>query len=86
MTPSEVRNISTTSANKYTLLTKVIEKLATTNKNFKYIVHVVIVAKGGNGLDLGGLFLWNPDMDGSISVKWEGKFMTCITTVYGIAN
>ena len=56
------------------------------NKNFKYIINVTLVAKGGNGLDVGGLSFWNADMDGSVTIKWEGKFLTCIITVYGIAN
>lgn len=46
----------------------------------------MLVAKGGNGLDVGGLTYWNPEMDGSASIKWENKLLTCITTVYGIAN
>ena len=65
---------------------QIIDRLTATNKNFKYIVHVTLVAHGGNGLDIGGLSFWNPDMDGSVNVKWEGKFLSCIATVYGIAN
>ena len=49
---------------------QVIDKLTATNRNFKYIVHVTLVAKGGNGLDAGGLSYWNADMDGSVNVKW----------------
>lgn len=60
--------------------------MSTTNKNFKYIVHVTMVAKGGNGLDVGGLAYWNPEMDGSLNIRWENKFINCIVTVYGIAN
>jgi hypothetical protein len=66
--------------------TQVIDRLAATNRNFKYVVHVTLVARGGNGLDVGGLCFWNADMDGSVAVKWENKHMTCIVTVYGIAN
>jgi hypothetical protein len=47
---------------------------------------VTLVAKGGNGLDMGGLSYWNAEMDGSVNVKWEGKYLTAIATVYGIAN
>lgn len=49
---------------------QIIDKLAATNNNFKYIVNCVLVAKGGNGLDVGGLCYWNPEMDGSIAIKW----------------
>ncbi len=74
-------------ANRYTLYhTQIMEKLTNTNKNFKYIIHVILLAKGGNGLDMGGLTYWNPEMDGNVNVKWDSKFLTCITTVYGIAN
>lgn len=45
-----------------------------------------MLAKGGNGLDMGGLTYWNPEMDGNVNVKWDSKFLTCITTVYGVAN
>ena len=63
-----------------------IDKLNSINKNFKYIVNVALVAKGGNGFDLGGLSYYNPDMDGTVSVKWESNHLTCVVNLYGIAN
>lgn len=67
-------------------LVKIIDKLTTTNKNFKYIVNVILLAKGGNGFDIGGLSYFNGDMDGTVSIKWESKYLTCIVIIYGIAN
>ncbi|MBP9682815.1 MAG: dynein light chain Tctex-type family protein [Bacteriovorax sp.] len=68
---SSLSSILVTSLNGYTCENvQIIEKLSSINKNFKYIVHVMLVAKGGNGLDVGGLYFWNPDMDGSVSTKW----------------
>jgi hypothetical protein len=84
---SRVRSRFRPSANKYHFpYFQVIEKLTATNKNFRYIVNVTLVAKGGNGLDIGGLSYWNGEMDGSTTLKWESKYLTCIATVYGIAN
>lgn len=65
---------------------QVIEHLNALNRNFKYIVHVALVAKGGNGFDVGGLAYYNPEMDGSLAVKWDSNHLTCIVNVYGIAN
>jgi hypothetical protein len=46
----------------------------------------MLLAKGGNGFDIGGLSYYNGDMDGSVSIKWESKFLTCIAIINGIAN
>jgi len=35
---------------------------------------------------MGGLSFWNQEMDGSINLKWESKYLTCIATVYGICR
>ena len=64
------KTTSRPSPNMYGWNVQVIDKLTATNRNFKYIVHVTLVAKGGNGLDAGGLSYWNADMDGSVNVKW----------------
>jgi len=52
------------------LYAQVIDRITAVNKNFKYIIHVILVARGGNGLDMGGLTYWNPEMDGSVKIKW----------------
>jgi hypothetical protein len=46
----------------------------------------MLLAKGGNGFDIGGLSYYNSDMDGTVSIKWESKYLTCIAIIYGIAN
>ena len=87
MTPFVLKTTSRVSRNRYVqIYLKIIDKLTVTNTNFKFIVNTILVARGGNGLDIGGLSFWNSDMDGSVCVKWEGKFITCIVTIYGIAN
>jgi hypothetical protein len=47
-------------------------------------VNVVLLAKGGNGFDIGGLSYFNPEMDGTTSIKWESKLLTCIAVIYGV--
>lgn len=37
-------------------------------------------------MDIGGMCYWDGDMDGSLAVKWERKFLTCIVNVYGVAH
>lgn len=65
---------------------QIIEKLSAANKNFKYVVNVALVAQGGNGFDMGGMCLYNAEMDGCVSIKFQSKYMSCVTFVYGIAN
>lgn len=65
---------------------QVIEKLSGTNKNFKYITNCILASKSGKGLDMGGLSYWNADLDGSVTVKWESKAMTCIVIVHGVSS
>ena len=67
------------------LIRQVIAKLSQTNHHFKYIVNCILVAAGGNGLDVAGLCFWDQEMDGSVTVKWENKNITCIVNVYGCA-
>lgn len=49
-------------------------------------MNVILLAKGGNGFDIGGLSYYNVEMDGNVMVKWESKYLTCIAAIYGIAN
>lgn len=70
-TLSNRKNKSKPSAKMYhPLYAQVIDRITAVNKNFKYIIHVILVARGGNGLDMGGLTYWNPEMDGSVKIKW----------------
>ena len=59
--------------------------MSATNHNFKYIANCIILAAGGNGMDVAGLCFWDQEMDGSVTVKWDSKFLTCIVNIYGIA-
>lgn len=64
---------------------KVVTKLANTNKNFKYITNCILLPKGGEGLDMGGLCSWDAEMDGTVTVKWDNEGIICVLNVYGIA-
>lgn len=65
---------------------QIIAKLSSTNHHFKYIVNCILLAAGGNGMDVTGLCYWDEEMDGSVTVKWDGnKTMTCIVNVYACA-
>lgn len=67
------------------LIKQIIGKLSATNHHFKYIVNCIILAAGGNGMDVAGLCYWDQEMDGSVTVKWDNKHMTCIVNVFGCA-
>lgn len=43
------------------------------------------MAAGGNGMDVAGLCYWDQEMDGSVTVKWDNKNMTCIVNIFGCA-
>lgn len=64
---------------------QIIGKLSATNHNFKYIVNCIILAAGGNGMDVAGLCYWDQEMDGSVTIKWDNKSMTCIVNIFGCA-
>ncbi len=68
-----------------TLIIKIIGKLSATNHHFKYIVNCIILAAGGNGMDVAGLCYWDQEMDGSVTVKYDNKHMTCIVNIFGCA-
>ena len=69
----------------FIIIPKVITKLSSTNKNFKYITNCILLPKGGLGLDMGGLCSWDAEMDGSVTVKWDSEGIVCILNVYGIS-
>lgn len=64
---------------------QIIGKLSGTNHHFKYIVNCIILAAGGNGMDVAGLCYWDQEMDGSVTIKWDNKHMTCIVNIFGCA-
>ena len=64
---------------------KIIGKLSATNHHFKYIVNCIILAAGSNGMDVAGLCFWDQEMDGSVTIKWDNKNLTCIVNIFGCA-
>ena len=55
------------------------------NQNFKYIANCTIVETAANGLDMAGVYYWDNEMDGTVTYKYEGKYLTSIVHVYGLA-
>mmetsp|Transcript_96985 Transcript_96985/g.274056 ORF Transcript_96985/g.274056 Transcript_96985/m.274056 type:complete len:115 (-) Transcript_96985:168-512(-) len=62
----------------------VLVKLQELNCNFKYIVNTSIMEKRGAGLHTSAAVFWDPDIDGSVSYRWENKAMVCVVQAFGI--
>merc|ERR1712062_85965 len=60
-------------------------KLAALEKAFKYSVTCTLMQKTGAGLHAASSCWWDPNADGSCTVRWENKTMHCIVTVFGLA-
>lgn len=51
---------------------------------FKYVANCLVLSKKTNGVHTVTLSLWDAQNDGSISCRWEGETMQCVSTVWGI--
>lgn len=60
-------------------------KLAALEKAFKYSVTCTLMQKTGAGLHAASSCWWDPNTDGSCTVRWENKTMHCVVTVFGLA-
>ena len=49
-------------------------------------MNIALLAKGGNGFDMGGLSYCNSEMDGSVAINWQNKHLNCLGVVYGIST
>eukprot|EP01083_Nonionella_stella_P085122 235879_1 len=67
------------------IIDNVLKNLQNLNKPFKYVVTTVIMQNNGAGLHSASTCYWDPNADGSCSVKFENKTMHCITTVFCLA-
>ena len=63
----------------------VLKKLTGLQKPFKYIVTAVIMEKTGAGLHTASSCYWDNQTDGSCTVRWDGKNMYAIVSVYGLS-
>lgn len=64
---------------------EVIKTLHTDQKGFKYICNATIFQKGDASLHFSSTCLWNPNTDGSITVKFETENMHCFVCLFAIA-
>jgi len=63
----------------------VIKTLHSQQRGFKFIANGTIFQKGDASLHFSSTCLWNPNSDGSITVKWENDQMHCFICLFGIA-
>ncbi len=56
--------------------------------NFKWVVNTLITqraAAGTDGLHMENVALWDAHTDGCMCVKWTGRSVSCVTSVYCLA-
>ena len=68
-----------------TISDEVIKTLHSQQRGFKFICTGTIFQKGDASLHFSSTCLWNPNTDGSITVKWENDQMHCFICLFGIA-
>ena len=64
---------------------EVIKTLHSQQRGFKFICNGTIFQKGDASLHFSSTCLWNPNTDGSITVKYENDPMHCFICLFGIA-
>lgn len=68
-----------------TITDEIIKNLHGQQRGFKFICNGTIFQKGDASLHFSSTCLWNPNTDGSITVKWENDQMHCFICLFGIA-
>ena len=68
-----------------TISDEIIKNLHTQQRGFKFICNGTIFQKGDASLHFSSTCLWNPNTDGSITVKYENDQMHCFVCLFGIA-
>jgi dynein light chain Tctex-type 1 len=63
----------------------IIKTLHSQQRGFKFICNGTIFQKGDSSLHFSSTCLWNPNSDGSVTVKWENETMHCFICLFGIA-
>ena len=64
---------------------EIIKTLHSQQRGFKFICNGTIFQKGDASLHFSSTCLWNPNTDGSITVKYENDQMHCFVCLFGIA-
>ena len=64
---------------------EVIKTLHSQQRGFKFICNGTIFQKGDASLHFSSTCLWNPNSDGSTTIKWENEFMHCFICLFGVA-
>ena len=64
---------------------EVIKTLHSQQRGFKFICNGTIFQKGDASLHFSSTCLWNPNSDGSITVKYENETMHCFICLFGVA-
>ena len=68
-----------------TITDDVIKTLHSQQRGFKFIANGTIFQKGDASLHFSSTCLWNPNSDGSITVKYENEQLHCFVCLFGIA-
>jgi dynein light chain Tctex-type 1 len=63
---------------------EVIKTLHSQQRGFKFICNGTIFQKGDSSLHFSSTCLWNPNTDGSITVKYENESLHCFICLFGI--
>ena len=61
------------------------DQLHQQQRGFKFVCNSTIFQKGDASLHFSSTCLWNPNTDGSITVKYENDKMHCFVCLFGIA-
>ena len=64
---------------------EIIKTLHSQQRGFKFICNGTIFQKGDASLHFSSTCLWNPNTDGSITVKYENEQMHCFICLFGSA-
>ena len=64
---------------------EIIKTLHSQQRGFKFICNRTIFQKGDASLHFSSTCLWNPNTDGSSTVKYENEQMHCFVCLFGIA-
>ena len=67
-----------------TISDELIKNLSAMQKGFKFMCNCTIFQKGDSSLHFSSTCLWNPNCDGSLTVKFENDQLHCFICLFGI--
>ena len=65
--------------------TELLTSLQKMSDQFKYIVSVIILQRSNAGFHLFSTCFWDQQIDGTVTVRWENRWMHCVVSVYGVS-